>query len=368
MQNEFTSEFLTEILAQFPLTGTVQQIEKFGNGHINSTFQVTCVDGEKHRRYILQKINVNVFRDPDGLMDNIFRVTEFLRKKAAARGGDPSRETLTFLRTVDGQPYYHNNGGYWRVYRMVEGAHSHESATPELFYQAARSFGRFQQLLADFPAETLSETIPFFHHTAHRFQDLEEAIAKNAAGRLDSVRPEVEFLMARKDDCSVVLNAMAEGKIPVRVTHNDTKLNNILIDDQTGEGICIIDLDTIMPGSSLYDFGDSIRFGASSAAEDEKDLDKVFCRLDLFEAYVRGFVSEMGDALTDGEKEFMAFSAKLITMEIGIRFLTDYLNGDVYFATHYPDQNLDRARTQLKLVADMETKMDEMNEIVKRYC
>lgn len=359
------------LFPHFQFCGTPFFAERYGCGHINETYAVYCKsETQAPRRYILQRINTNVFRDPEGLMNNILAVTAYLREQITANGGDPRRETLTVIPTVDGGAFHREeNGKCWRVYEFVENTVTYQSVErPELFYEAARAFGRFQKLLANFPADTLCETIPHFHDTAKRFRDFEEAVQRDTCGRLAQVLPEVEFIRARKADCSVVTDAIAKGEVPLRVTHNDTKLNNIMMDPETGAGVCIVDLDTIMPGSALYDFGDSIRFGASSAAEDEKNLDQVYMKPELFEAYTKGFLSETGDRLTDGEKRLLAFSAKLMTLECGMRFLADYLDGDVYFHTTYEGQNLDRARTQLKLVADMEAKRALMEEIVARYC
>lgn len=360
---------IEDLLTQFAFNETPFFAEPFGCGHINETYAVYCkAENLPPKRYIVQKINTNVFRNPDQLMDNILRVTAFLRDKIQAAGGDPSRETLTVVPTRDGQPYYRAaDDSCWRAYIFIEHAVSYQTVeAPDLFYNAAKAFGHFQKLLADFPAATLHETIPQFHDTAKRFRDFSDAVARDRCGRLKDVLPEVEQVRTRAADCAVITDAIAAGEVPLRVTHNDTKLNNILMNPDTHESVCIIDLDTIMPGSALYDFGDSIRFGASSAAEDEKDLSRVFMRPELFESYTRGFLSEVGDALTDAEIRLLPFSAKLMTMECGMRFLADYLDGDTYFHTTYEGQNLDRARTQLKLVADMEQKMDEMNEIVRR--
>ena len=365
-------DFIREnLLDKFQFEGDPIYVEPFGCGHINATFAVYFKSETRPpRRYILQRINTNIFCDPDGLMENIVNVTAFLRKKIIAAGGDPDRETLTVIFTRDGKPYYRDaEGRCWRAYGFIENATSYQSVErPVLFYNAARAFGKFQRLLADYPAATLHETIPQFHDTGKRFRDFCAAVQNDKAGRRALVADEISFVLARETDCTIVTGLIAAGKMPLRVTHNDTKLNNIMMDNQTDEGICIIDLDTIMPGSPLYDFGDSIRFGASSAAEDEKDLDKVFMKLDLFESYTKGFLSEVGSALTETELEYLAFSAKLMTLECGMRFLADYLDGDCYFATHYEGQNLDRARTQFKLVADMEAKMDQMQAIVRKYC
>lgn len=336
----------------------------YGNGHINETYVV----GIK-KRYILQKINRNVFKDPSAVMNNITLVTEHLRRRAAEEGKDPDAATLTVIPTVDGKSFYEApNGDCYRAYLFIENAITYDQVeNADQLYHAARAFGRFQNLLADFPAASLAEVIPNFHNTRDRFRQLKEAIAADKAGRAASVAAEIEFALAREADVDVVLDAIADGSVPLRVTHNDTKLNNVMLHPETGEGVCVIDLDTVMPGSLLYDFGDALRFGASSGAEDETDLSKIWCRLDLFEAFVRGFVEELGNTLTPREIELLPFSVKLLTYECGIRFLTDYLNGDTYFRIHRPSHNLDRCRTQFKLVADIEAKTEEMNAIVQKY-
>lgn len=255
------------------------------------------------------------------------------------------------------------------MYNFIDDVYTCNSITDaQVFSNAGVAFGNFQNVLADFDGSTLFETIEKFHNTASRFENLKIAIEKNASGRLHNVKDEIEFALAREADTHVLVDLIDEGKLPLRVTHNDTKLNNILFDNVSNQGICIIDLDTVMPGLSLYDFGDSIRFGANTAAEDEKDLSKVTLSLPLYEAYVKGYLSSAKDALTDLEKELLPFGAKMMTYECGIRFLTDYLNGDIYFHIAYPEHNLDRCRTQFKLVAEMEEKMEQMNEITKKYC
>ena len=355
---------MNEILNQFDLESKSYQYGIYGNGHINVTYLV-----EHRPRFILQKINTQVFKNPEGVMSNIVAVTSHLRKKIAAAGGNPDRGTLTPIFTKDGKPFLKTaEGDYYRAYLFIEDAVTYDQVeNADQMYYAAREFGKFQNMLADFPAETLFEVIPHFHDTRDRFRQLKEAVENNIAGRRDAVAEEIAFVFAREADCGIVLDSIADGSIPLRVTHNDTKLNNVMLDPKTGEGICVVDLDTVMPGSLLYDFGDSLRFGASSAAEDETDLDKVYFRLDYFEAYVRGFVEELGNKMTAREIELLAFSAKLLTLECGMRFLADYLNGDTYFRIHRPDHNLDRCRTQFKLVADMEKKMDEMKKIVAKY-
>ena len=302
-------------------------------------------------------------------MDNVVMVTEFLKKKIAAAGGDVNRETLTVIPSKDGKSFVKTeDGDYFRVYIFVDDAISYQVVeNPEDFYNAACAFGKFQNMLADFEADKLHETIKNFHNTKSRYVDFEKAVADNKSGKAESVKEEIAFAMARKDDAAVIVDGIAEGRIPLRVTHNDTKLNNVMVDSKTGKGICVIDLDTVMPGSLLYDFGDSIRFGTNPASEDEKDLSKVYCDLNLFEQYVKGFLSELGDSITKEEAELLPMSAKLMTLECGIRFLGDHLNGDVYFKIHRENHNLDRARTQFKMVADMEEKMDEMKAIVAKY-
>lgn len=356
------------IAGLFQFVGELSDAEVCSSGHINDTYILTYrqPSGES-LRYILQKINVNVFKNPQEVMENIASVTAHLRKKIIAAGGDPERETLNLIPTKSGDLYHlGETGDFWRAYKYIEGAKTYQTVQdPKHFYHAGKTFGRFQVLLRDFPAETLHETIPNFHNTVKRLADFRQAVADDACGRLAEVQKEVDFILERAEDTRVVVDAIAEGTIPLRVTHNDTKFDNIMIDDETGEGICVLDLDTVMPGSALYDFGDAIRFGASTAAEDEQDLSKVNLDLELFAEFTKGYLSNGPDFLTPGELEHLAFSAKLMTLECGMRFLGDHLNGDVYFRIHRPGHNLDRARTQLKLVADMEAKFAEMKRIVE---
>lgn len=360
---------LESILSQFNFKGSFSDCCQFGSGHINTTYMVryTLPDGEEIR-YILQKINPNVFKDIDALMENIFSVTSFLRKKIKAYGGEENRETLHFIRTKDGRKYLTDkNGDYYRAYVFVHNSTSYDAVdSPELFKKSGIAFGRFQRLLADFPADSLTETIPNFHNTVWRYEnEFLPAIARNAAERADQVQDEIAFVKARYADTHRLSDLADQGKLPLRVTHNDTKLNNVLFDMGSDEAICVIDLDTVMPGLAHYDFGDSIRFGANTAAEDEADLSKVSLDLDYFKAYAEGFLSEAGESLNACEIDQLAFSAKLLTFECGMRFLTDYLNGDTYFKTEYPEHNLVRARNQFALVADMEAKMEEMESIVR---
>ncbi len=355
---------IPEICAQFELKGKFIDAIPYGEGHINNTFLVNTTGN----RYILQRVNSEVFKKPEEVMDNIALVTEFLHKKIIAACGDPYRETLTLIPTKDGNRFLvTEDGDLFRIYLFIGSAISYQKVeTPELFYRIAKSFGRFQKMLDGFPAEQLKETIPNFHNTVSRYVNFKNSVAADQAKRAAEVTKEIEFALAREKDAGIIMDAIQDGSVPLRVTHNDTKLNNILVDESTGEGICVIDLDTVMPGSMLFDFGDSIRFGASTAAEDEKDLDKVWMDIDLFEQYAKGYIEELHATMTEKELELLPMSAKLMTLECGIRFLGDYLDADHYFKIHYPEQNLDRARTQLKLVADMEEKMDDMKAIVKK--
>ncbi len=359
-----------DIVRHFTFEGAFIEANPYGCGHINDTFAAYFkkADGNTHR-YIMQRINHNVFKSPENLMENIESVTRHLRKKIIAAGGNEQRETLNLIPTVDGKSFYKSpEGHYWRAYIFIENATTYQVVeNADHFYNAGKAFGTFQKLLSDFPAGQLHETIPNFHHTSKRFEAFAEAVDKDRMNRAKDVRAEIAFAEKRVADTSVLVDLLEQGKLPLRVTHNDTKFNNIMIDDITGEGVCVIDLDTVMPGLSLYDFGDSIRFGANPAAEDEKDLSKVWMELGLYEQFTRGFLESAGKFLTPVELAYLPFSAKLMTFECGIRFLTDYLNGDVYFKVHREAHNLDRTRTQFKLVADMEEKFEQMKMIVERY-
>lgn len=354
-----------EIFSVFAVDDEFISAKPFGGGHINDTYLVTC----KNAKYTLQQLNHNVFKEPEHVMHNIRLVTEHLAKKIVAAGGDPMRETLNLIRTRDGNTYYYDgDNGFYRLFTFVDNARSYPCVEkPEHFYNAAKAFGKFQNMLSDFPAEELYETIPDFHNTAKRYETFEKAVEADKAGRRIFIEPEIEFVRSWKEKCSIVLDAIADGSVPVRVTHNDTKYDNILIDNDTGECICVIDLDTVMPGSMLYDFGDSMRFGTNAGAEDEKDLDKVYCRLDLFEVFTKGYMEALGSQMTEREIELLPFSAMLITFECGMRFLTDFLDGDVYFKIHRPLHNLDRARSQFKLCRDMEAHAQELTAIVNKY-
>lgn len=358
---------LLEIIDAFPKFGKYIGYKPVTDGHINDTYIVEYERGNNDVvSYLLQRINTNVFKNPVELMENVCGVTSFLREKIKNNGGDPERETLTVYSAKDGKNYYKaSDGGCWRMYNYVEDTFTvNELTNAEDFRNAALSFGNFQNLLADYPIDTLYDTIPNFHNTPSRFEDFKTAVETNASGRKDNALAEIEFAFAREKDCSVITDLLGTEKVPVRVTHNDTKLNNVLFDKNTKKGICVVDLDTVMPGSALYDFGDSIRFGANTAAEDEKDLSRVSLSLEYFRAYVDGYLETAGESLTETEIDLLPFAAKLLTFECGMRFLGDYINGDVYFKIEYPEHNLVRARTQFKLVEDMERKFDEMTKIV----
>ena len=360
---------LQKVLSAYDFPETLLGAVRYGQGHINDTYCVVCQPQEGDPiRFILQGMSRAAFPHPEELMENFIGITSYLRKKIIAAGGNPARETLSLVKTRDGRDFYTDeNGKVWRLTPFIENTDCFQSATPELFEASARAFGRFQYLLQDYPAETLHETIVNFHNTEDRFAKFEAALAADKMNRAKDVEQEIQFVLHRKADCSVALAALREGKLPLRVTHNDTKLNNILIDRATHEGICVIDLDTTMPGLSINDFGDSIRFGANHSKEDEKDLGKVNFDIDLFEVYTRGFLEGAQGSLTEAELEYLPWGARLMTLECGIRFLTDYLEGDHYFRIHYPKQNLDRARTQFKLVSDMEAQFDRMAAVVAKY-
>ena len=351
------NEKLFGILRCFQLDGEPISCEPYGCGHINHTYLVITTTG---RRYIFQRINHNTFKNMAALMENITAVTEFLREKAT----DP-RSVLTLVKTKSGESYVYAQATYWRVNEFTEGSICLQTPeSDEDFYQSAIGFGRFQQMLSDFPADKLHETIPNFHNTPDRYRIFHEVLARDPMHRAAGVKAEIDFVLAHEQEMATLYGALTAGVLPLRVTHNDTKLNNVLLDAETRKALCVIDLDTVMPGSSLYDYGDAIRFGAATAAEDEKDLSKVEMDLSLFRVFTRGYI-EACPGLTEKELEYMPLGAKTMTMECGVRFLTDYLDGDNYFAIHREGHNLDRARTQFKLVADMESKWEEMHRIVK---
>ncbi len=349
---DYTSDY-KEAAKLFAIEGEVLSVEPYGEGHINRTFLVVTTK----KRYILQQMNTKIFPDSDGLMKNICGVTEHLR----ARG----IETLEVIPTVDGKPYYKGEQCF-RTYAFIENTVTYQTVTDEkVFRNSGKAFGEFQNYLAQFDASVLTEAIPNFHDTPKRFKNFLAALEKDEFGRAKECQAEIDFLLKNKDTYAQVVEGLADGSIPLRVTHNDTKLNNILMDDKTNEARAVIDLDTIMPGSMLYDFGDSIRFGASTAAEDEKDLDKVHFSVPLFKAYAEGYCSAVKDSITAKEAELLPYGAYLMTVECGMRFLTDYLSGDTYFATKYAGHNLVRCRTQLKLAAEMQAAYPQTKAIIK---
>lgn len=335
----------------------------YGNGHINDTFLVV-----RDKRYILQRMNDSIFPRPDKVMENILGVTEHIRKKTEEAGGEVERCTLTVVPTLDGKKYFRDSiGSWWRLYDFVEGTVAPEVVEkPEDFYTCARAFGEFQRQLADYDASKLYPTIENFHNTPWRYENLMKAIENNKSGRAGEVLPEIEFAKERSEFVHTLERAREAGVLPLRVTHNDTKLNNILFDAETGAPVCVIDLDTVMPGYSVTDFGDSIRFGANTAVEDETDLSKVSLDLDLFELYAKGFIEGCGGRLTEGELDLLPEGAIMMTLECGMRFLTDHIDGDTYFRIHREGHNLDRCRDQFALVADMERKLPQMRAIINK--
>ncbi|MCP3968478.1 MAG: aminoglycoside phosphotransferase family protein [Lentisphaerae bacterium] len=349
----------------FEILGDFVSAAPYGSGHINDTYRVVVDQGGTEVHYIFQRINHNIFKDPPALMENIQRVTDHIFGKIHDEA-EASRHSLYVIRALDGKPYYHDvDGNYWRAYIFVEKATTYDIIeTEKQAFQAARAFGNFQKELVDIPGGRLHETIPDFHNTPKRVATLEAAVAEDVMGRAKDVQAEIDFVMKRKAETEILLDLNAQGLIPERITHNDTKLNNVMLDDKTGEGICVIDLDTVMPGLVHYDFGDMVRTSTSPAVEDEKDLSKVCMQFNMFEALLRGYLSTAQDFLTPTEREYLPFAGKLITLTIGIRFLTDYLQGDVYFKIHRERHNLDRCRTQFKLVESIEGQMDKIKELL----
>ena len=358
---------IKQAIRQFNFEGKYLSAEELRSGNINSTYKLIFAKADGTRiGYILQKINTVVFKDPDGVMENIINVIDHIDKKLVAVGENTDRRLLHFITTKSGGYMCKDTNGYfWRAYLFVDGVTAHNSISePNLFYEAGRGFGEFQKNLFDFPAEKLHETIPDFHNTKRRFYAFVAAIAEDKAGRVHEIEDEIDFLFDRRKMMSEIVDKIEAGILPTRVTHNDTKLNNVLIDDATGKAVCVIDLDTVMPGSSLYDYGDAIRFGASTAAEDEPDVSKITIDMELFKLFTKGFVEEVASALTKEEIHYLPLGAKVMTCELALRFLTDYINGDEYFKINSPDHNLVRARAQMKLLTEIEKKYDEMTEYV----
>lgn len=366
MTSKLTPEHLREVISQFQIDGEVLSAEPYGSGHINDTICSVIDTGPgQTRRYIHQRINQTIFQNVDALMENISRVTNHLRGKFLAAGEDPDRRTLTLVPTRHGETYLRHGDECWRTYIFIEGARTYDTVEkPSDVYHASQAFGEFQCLLADLPAPELHETIPHFGEPHYRFKQFRDALDADTAGRAKDCPAEIDFLLAREDDMNLLHRLTESGELPRRVAHYDTKFNNVMIDDETGRGICVIDLDTVMTGTALYDFGDSARITTSTAPEDEPDLSKVNLNLEMFEQLARGYLDTAGDFLTSVERENLAASARLITLTIGSRFLADFLNGDTYFKVHRPGHNLDRCRTQFKMAREMEANLDKMNAIV----
>jgi Ser/Thr protein kinase RdoA (MazF antagonist) len=353
---------LGAVVRQFEIPGVYASAAPYGSGHINDSYCALFYEGTRQVHYLVQRMNHEIFKNPIAVMENIQRVTAHLGDQLAG-ASDCDRRVLALIPAHDGRTWHTDEGGnYWRVYRFIENARSFDAVeTPQQAYQAARAFGRFQQMLAGLPAPRLHDTIPNFHNTSKRFEDLQRAIEADVANRASFAKAEIGFALAHQS----IVGVLIEANLPERVTHNDTKFNNVLLDDATGEGICVIDLDTVMPGLAAYDFGDMVRTTTSAAMEDEQDLSKVSMEFPMYEALVRGYLDAAGTFLTDAEKRHLAFSGKLITFEIGTRFLTDYLSGDTYFKVHRDGHNLDRCRTQFKLVESIESQEDKMDSFVQ---
>jgi hypothetical protein len=361
-----STELLREVASAFDLRGDFRSGEPYGSGHINDTFRVRVDQAGVAVSYILQRVNTRIFRDGRGLMENVARVTAHARRRLEADGAnDVTRRTLTLVPARDASPSHTDReGGLWRAYFFIDGARTYDLIRdPAQAREAARAFGAFQRLLADLGGPRLHETIPHFHDTPRRLEALRAAVRADAAGRAAAVSAEIDFALARAEACGRLVRLQAAGEIPERVTHNDTKLNNVMIDDATGEGVCVIDLDTVMPGLALYDFGDMVRSATNSAEEDDPDPSHVRCRREIFEALARGYL-EAADFLVPAERSNLVFGGLLMTLECGIRFLTDYLQGDVYFRTKRPGHNLDRCRNQFALVRSIEAQQEELRRIV----
>jgi len=354
---------VSEIIAHYDINGENIVCDPYGAGHINSTMLLTC-SGKNAGKYVLQCINDKVFKVEE-LMHNITLVTEFIRSKILKRGGNPDKECLTVVLTKNGQSFVHVSDGYYRIYKFINGISYQVVEKAEDFKRCAQAFGGFANLLADFDATQLYEVIPKFHDTGKRFRDFMNSLGKNESGRAKNVQKEIDFVLQRSGYCNGITSLLSSGEIPVRVTHNDTKLNNVLFDKKTNKCIAVIDFDTVMPGSLCYDFGDAIRFGCNTSTEDDTNLSRVNFDINLFRAFAEGYLGSVGNGITQAEKDSLAFSSVLMTYECGMRFLGDYIDGDKYFKTARESHNLDRARTQFKLIEDMEKVLPEMEKIVE---
>ena len=360
-------EMTKSVIEATEVKGEVFNVKPFGEGLINSTFLIETKENDEVNRYILQKINKNIFKNVEKLMENYCKICDYLKKVVSDRGGDITRETITVVPAKDGKSYVQDSEGeYWRTIEFIKDTITYQTiSSAEDFYKAGNSFGKFQEMLSGYSADDLYETIPNFHNTKERFKTFLKAVEENKSGRKNKVMQEINFILDRKDEISLIVDKLESGELPLRVTHNDTKISNILMDKNTKQGICVIDLDTVMPGSSLYDFGDAIRSGATYAREDEADLTKVYLAVELFEAFAKGFIEGTNNRLEEVEIDMLPIGAKTIILEQGMRFLTDYLDGDLYYKITYGEHNLVRTRTQLKLVKDLENKWEEVNRIVK---
>ena len=356
------------LIHAFRIPGKYIGCEELFAGNINQTYLLHFYEN-KDTYYILQRLNTYVFREPEKVMDNIFRVTNHIMQKLVESGCEqPQRQVLQYLTDKDGKPFVWYNEQFWRGYRYVDNARTYDNiGDAEYFRQAGRAFGEFQGFLADFPAETLHETIPHFHDTPRRMQQLREAVQRDAVGRALSVQEEIDFILSRAADTAAIVDALNEERIPWRVTHNDTKINNVLFDNSTDQALCVIDLDTVMPGSVLYDFGDAIRSGANTAGEDEEDISLIRFDLTLFEAFTKGYLEKSGGRLTKEEIALLPASVRILTLELCARFLADYINGDVYFKVKKPGHNLIRTRNQIEMVRQIERQAAAMEGIIAKY-
>ena len=366
----YSPEDAARVLPSFDLYGQVVSVERYGCGHINDTFLVVTrkPGAVKEHRYILQRLSPVAFHEPEKVMENIAAVTAFLKDKIRERGGDPDRETLIIIPARDGRDYIldQEHGGCWRMYLFIENSFTCQQAeSEEVFRESARAFGALQRDLTAYPAESLHETIPDFHNTPRRVQALEAAVRQDAAGRAAGVQAEIAFARARKARTTALVEAQRKGELPLRVTHNDTKLNNVLLDRTTGKAMCVVDLDTVMPGLMGHDFGDAIRFAANFVEEDCRETDKVGVNLDVFRAFAEGFLSMTAKTMTQKEVQTLALSCFVLTAELATRFLADYLDGDLYFKINAPDHNLVRTRCQIALAKDMQKHLPQMEEIVR---
>jgi len=356
---------IKQIAEHFNLNGKLFRSESFGSGHINDTYCLNCEKDNRQVCYILQRINHEVFKNPPAMMENIRRVTNHIRRKMQERQNNLASRQLVVIDTKDGTDFFQDDhGNYWRVYNRIENAVTYDTLeSPELAYEAARMFGRFAAMLTDLPGPPLHETIPDFHATPKRFKTFMKVLRQDPCNRAKDAKPEIDFVLENAGICDVLLRHVEKGEIPVRITHNDTKINNVLLDEKTHKGVCVIDLDTVMPGLSLYDFGDMVRTATNPAEEDQRDLSKVTMRTPIFEMLLKGFAEETHAFLTPAEKKNLVFAGKLITFEQMIRFLADHMAGDIYYKIHREGHNLDRCRTQMKMVRSIIAQEETMNAL-----